>query len=98
MHNSLHVSPSVILPTIQKTMMSLRFRGRDITPEQKLKIAIQNYHYVNFDAFMGIPLEEVKRKMKHRMVATSVQNIVEEYFSTNMNLDAHVEGRIVILD
>ena len=47
---------------------------------------------------MGVPLEEVKRKMKPRVVATSVNNIVEEYFSTHMGLDAHVEGRIVILD
>jgi hypothetical protein len=32
------------------------------------------------------------------VVASSFLNIVEEYFSTHQNLDAHVEGRMQILD
>lgn len=76
----------------------LSFRGEEITDDQELLIALQNYHFQSFDEFMGVPLEEVKRKMKPRVVATSVNNIVEEYFSTHQGLDAHVEGRIVILD
>ena len=47
---------------------------------------------------MGIPLEEVKQNMKPRVVATSQNNIIEEYFATNNGLDAHVEGRITILE
>ena len=76
----------------------LSLNGKEITDDQEILVAMQNYHYQSFDEFMGVPLEEVKRKMKPRVVATSVNNIVEEYFSTHMGLDAHVEGRIVILD
>ena len=36
--------------------------------------------------------------MKPRVIATSVNNILEEYLSTHMNLDAHVEGRLVVVD
>ena len=36
--------------------------------------------------------------MEPRVVATSVNNIVEEYFMTHQGLDAHVEGRLVILE
>ena len=50
----------------------------------------------------GIPkvltLDEVAANMKPRVVATSVNNLVEEYFSTHSNLDSHVEGRITVLD
>lgn len=64
----------------------------------RLKICVQNYHYQNFDEFLGVPLEEVKQNRKPRVVATSVNNIVEEYMATHQGLDAHVEGRLVILD
>ncbi len=80
------------------TIEELRFRGEDVTDDMRIKIGLQNYHYKNFDAFLGIPLEEVKKNMKPRVVATSVNNIIEEYFATNNGLDAHVEGRIVVLD
>jgi 5'-nucleotidase len=75
-----------------------KFHGEDIQPDQKLKIAIQNYHFNNFDAFLGIPLEEVRKNMSPRTVMTSVNNIVEEYMSQHPDLDAKVEGRIVILE
>ena len=45
-----------------------------------------------------MPIDEVAANMKPREVAVSQNNIIEEYFSTHQGLDAHVEGRIVILD
>ena len=36
--------------------------------------------------------------MEPRVVATSVNNIIEEYFMTHQGLDAHVEGRLEILE
>ena len=77
---------------------TFQFNGEDIRDDQRLKIAFQSYHYLNFDAFLGVPLAEVAKNRKPRMVATSLQNIVEEYFATNNNLDSHVEGRLVILE
>ena len=72
------------------------FHGKPILPEQEILIALQNYHFKSFDEFFGIPLEEVAANMKPRVIATSINNLVEEYFATHQNLDAHVEGRIVI--
>ena len=80
------------------TLEELSFRGKPVRDNQELLIAVQNYHFQNFDEFLGVPLEEVRQNMKPRVVATSVNNIIEEYFSTHNGLDAHVEGRIVILD
>ncbi len=80
------------------TLEECTFRGKEIGDDQKLLIAIQNYHYNNFDEFLGVPLEEVKKNMRPRVVATSVNNLVEEYFATHQDIDAHVEGRIVILE
>jgi 5'-nucleotidase len=80
------------------TIETLTFRGEDVTDDMRIKLGIQAYHFNNFDDFFGIPLEEVKANMKPRVVATSVNNIIEEYFATNNGLDAKVDGRITILE
>ncbi|MBE7007207.1 MAG: bifunctional metallophosphatase/5'-nucleotidase [Ruminococcaceae bacterium] len=81
-----------------KELLELKFHGEDVTDGMRLKLALQNYHFKNFDDFMGVPLEEVRQNMRPRVVATSFNNIMEEYFATHDNLDAHVEGRIEIID
>ena len=80
------------------TIESFTFKGEEITDDMRIKLGIQAYHYNNFDEFFGVPLEEVKTNMKPRVVATSVNNIIEEYFATNNGLDAKVDGRITILE
>ena len=80
------------------TLEEFKLNGRDIADDQEILIALQEYHFQNFDDFFGIALDDVSQNMKPRVVAVSQNNIIEEYFSTHQNLDAHVEGRIVILD
>ncbi len=81
-----------------KVLEELKFNGEDVTDDMRLKICVQNYHYKNFDEFFGVPLEEVVKNRKPRVVAVSVNNIVEEYFSTHQGLDARVEGRIELVE
>ncbi len=81
-----------------KELLELKFNGEDVRDDMRLKICVQNYHYKNFDEFFGVPLEEVVENRKPRVVAVSVNNIVEEYFSTHQGLDARVEGRIELVD
>lgn len=76
----------------------LSFRGEDITDDMRIKIGLQDYHYKNFEKFFDVPLEEVKKNFRPRVVATSVNNIFEEYFATHDRLDAQVEGRIEIVE
>ncbi|MBR5712222.1 MAG: bifunctional metallophosphatase/5'-nucleotidase [Lachnospiraceae bacterium] len=80
------------------TIESLTFKGEEVTDDMRIRLGIQDYHFNNFDEFFGVPVEEVKVNMKPRVVATSVNNIIEEYFATNNGLDAKVDGRITILE
>ena len=80
------------------TIEELSFNGTPVTDDMRLKLGLQAYHFKNFDEFFGIPLEEVKQNMKPRVVATSQNNIIEEYFTTNQGLDAKIEGRITVLE
>lgn len=75
-----------------------KLNGEDIVPGREILIAIQNYHFASFDEFLGVPLSEVEQNMRPRVVASSLNNIVEEFLATHPGLDAHVEGRLVVLD
>ena len=78
------------------SLEELTFHGKDVVDDQEILIALQNYHFTNFDEFLGVPLKEVSKNMRPRAVASAVNNIFEEYFATHPGLDARVEGRIVI--
>ncbi|MBP5184388.1 MAG: bifunctional metallophosphatase/5'-nucleotidase [Lachnospiraceae bacterium] len=80
------------------TLESLTFKGEEVTDDMRIKIGVQDYHFKNFTDFFGVPVEEVSKNMKPRVVATSEQNLIMEYFSTNDGLDAKVDGRITVLD
>ena len=76
----------------------LSFRDKEIEDGDALLIAMQAYHYNNFEKFFNVPIGPIKNRMRPRVVVTSFNNVVEEFFATNQGLDAHVEGRITILD
>lgn len=79
-----------------RELKEFTFRGEEIGDDMRLKIALQTYHYNSFDEFLGVPLQEVKKNMPPRIVISSLNNIVEEYFALHQGLDAHVEGRLVL--
>ena len=80
------------------TIEEFQFRGEDIRDDQEILICLQAYHYSSFDDFFGVPLAEVAANMKPRIIATSMVNGLEVLFIANPGLDAHVEGRLVVLE
>lgn len=74
-----------------------KFNGQDIKPDQRLRIGLQKYHYSNFDDFFSVPLAEVSKNRRPKIVATSISAVLEELLSISNHLDARVEGRLVVL-
>ncbi len=77
-------------------LKELSFRGKPVTDDMRLTVAMQSYHYNNFEEFLGVPFEEVRKNRTPRIVMSSLNNIVEEYLTLHQGLDALVEGRILI--
>jgi len=88
----------VVYSKKEKAIKELSLNGDPIRDADELLIAMQAYHYNSFTEFMGVPIEEVVENMRPRVISSSVNSIVEEYFMTNHGLDSHVEGRITIID
>jgi 5'-nucleotidase len=76
----------------------LELGGKPLEPDTLYTIALQEFHYMNFNQFFNFPIEEVYENAKPRILATSIFDILLEYFSTASLLDAEVEGRIVVVE
>ena len=78
------------------TFSKFDFRQAPIEDEHVYRVGLQSYHFKNFEAAFSIPMEEIVKNGKPRMVATDSQEIIEEYLSEHQNLDRSVSGRIII--
>lgn len=84
----------------KKSLEKLHFQGEEV-PKDASKlytIALQKYHYLNFERNFNIPIEEVEENHRIRKVASSCQDILEEYLSTHTRMEASVEGRNVVVE
>lgn len=82
----------------QQKFLSFTLNGKEITDDDMIRIGLQDYHFQNFSDFFNVPIEEVAENKKPRVIATSCCGIYEELLTTYHNLDAHVEGRITVVD
>ena len=73
------------------------FQQMPIEEDHVYKVGIQSYHFKNFEVTFSVPVDEIIKNGKPRIVATACQEILEEYLSTHQNLDRAVSGRLVIL-
>lgn len=70
--------------------------GKEIFDNDIIKIALQDYHYKNFDEFFNLSIKEVMANKKPRMVITDDFTIFEELLAATNNIDSQVEGRIIV--
>ena len=71
--------------------------GEPIEEERIYRIGLTKYHFSNFDEFFNVPIEKIKLYRKPKMVATSANDIIEEYLSSHNQLDREVEGRLTVI-
>jgi len=88
----------ILFDCAKMEFLELTFNGAPIDTERLYTVALQDFHYNSFDSFFNVPLAEVSKNAKPRIVATSIHDAVFEYLSNAQMLDAHVEGRIEFLN
>ena len=72
------------------------FCQEPVEDDRIYRVGIQSYHYKNFESSFSVPMKEVSKNGKPRMVATNSQDILEEYLSEHQNLERSVSGRLAI--
>ena len=77
-------------------MEEFTLNGREIKPDDIIKLGLQKFHFLNLDIGFNKKIEELESIEKSRVIATSCRDVLEEYMSTHQHLDRKDEGRLVI--
>ena len=70
--------------------------GIPIEDQHIYKVGMQHYHFLNLENFFSIKPEEIAANGEPKIIATSCQDILDEYLSSHQNLDRTVCGRLVV--
>ena len=73
------------------------FLETPVQDDDSFTLGMQGFHFTNFDNFFNFPVGEVIENAKPVVVATSLNDVIEEHFSMAADLNSKVEGRLVIL-
>lgn len=78
-------------------LVSLSVDGVPAENDRLYTLCLQGYHFNNCAAYLNITQEELLASGKSKVVTTSAQQVLEEFFKNNQNISRKVEGRLVYL-
>ena len=79
----------------QKQLESLSINGESVHADAQYTICLEEFHYKNSVLSLGLTTEELTKLGNPKVVSTSCQNVLEEYFGHHQNLNSQIEGRLV---
>ena len=77
-----------------RELVELLIGGHQVQSDAQYSIGIQEFHWTNSHKSLGHTAEELSTIARPRVVATSAQDVLEEYFASHQNLNSQVEGRL----
>ncbi|MGB3189406.1 bifunctional UDP-sugar hydrolase/5'-nucleotidase [Lyngbya sp. PCC 8106] len=78
-----------------RTLESLKIKGKNVQDDQQYTLCIQEYHFKNSVQSLNITAEQLTQLGNEKVLTTSAQDVLEEYFSSHQNINSNVEGRLV---
>lgn len=87
----------IIYDAASHEFLKFDYRGRPIEPGHLYTLALQQFHYMNFEEAFNVPMEEIAARKKPRVIATSERDVIMEYLENHQMLDRRVEGRLRVL-
>ncbi|MEO1560698.1 MAG: bifunctional UDP-sugar hydrolase/5'-nucleotidase [Cyanobacteria bacterium J06632_19] len=76
----------------EKKVVSLKVNGKPVEDNAVYSLCVQEYHLRNSVESLNITYEELTKLGNEKVLTTSAQDVMEEYFGSHQNLNSHVEG------
>ena len=73
------------------------FEGKPVADDQTFSVAIQDFHFDNFDTSFGLKIDEVLANRAEVIVSTDEQDVLIEYFTDNQPEMTGVDGRLTLV-
>jgi 5'-nucleotidase/UDP-sugar diphosphatase len=90
-----NASVQAVYSDAQQSVKTLTLNGQSLQDDGHYTLCLLEYHLKNSAEALNLPNEELTALGKPRVVATSTQDVLEEYLSSHQNLNRHIEGRLV---
>ncbi|MEA5518644.1 bifunctional UDP-sugar hydrolase/5'-nucleotidase [Limnoraphis robusta] len=78
-----------------KQLESLSVKGEPVKDDGQYTLCLQEYHYKNSVQSLNMTMEELTQLGEAKVISTSSQDVLEEYFCSHQNMNSYVEGRLV---
>ncbi|MEH2351611.1 5'-nucleotidase C-terminal domain-containing protein [Nostoc sp.] len=79
----------------EEKLESLSIHGKPVQDDAQYTIAMDGYRYQNAFYRLGVTEEELTQLGNPKVITTSCQDVLEEYFGCHQNLNSQIEGRLV---
>ncbi|MCL2819066.1 MAG: 5'-nucleotidase C-terminal domain-containing protein, partial [Actinomycetia bacterium] len=86
----------IVYDLAKKEFKTLELEGKAIADDALYTLGLQDFHFANFADCFGFPIDEVLENAKPRVITTSIHDVLIEDLSEDNNIDAQVEGRIIV--
>ena len=62
------------------SIKEIKMNGKDVADDDMFTVSMQRYHFVSIKDFLGVPMEDIEKNGKPRVIAVKSPNVLEEYF------------------
>ena len=77
-------------------ILKLTLDGKEVQDKELYSIAVQSYFFCSIEEYFDITLEEVRENGEPEELASSMQNVLVEYFDTHEFIKLESEKRLLI--
>jgi len=81
----------------KKELTFLSISGEPVKDEKLYRITVQGYHFNNSSAYLNISNEELQKSGKSKIISTSAQQVLLEYFKNHQNIGSRLEERLTYI-
>lgn len=89
---------SAVYNDAKKILESLLYKGQPVKDHDLFRVCLQGFHVNNSLPYLNLSIDDLKKNGDSKVVTTSAQGLLEEYFKTHQNLSKKIEGRIIFKD
>ncbi len=85
---------SVEYDMVTHSFLKFDYEGKPVEDDQIFTIGLQEYHFNNLKDSFDLEISEIDENHRHRSIATSCAQVIEEILQLGQHQDAKVEGRL----
>lgn len=78
-------------------LSDLSVDGKKVDDKKLYTICLQGFHFKNSQSYLNITNDELLESGSSKVVTTSAQEVLEEYFRNHQNTECGIEGRLTYI-